>query len=143
MGGVSRRRVDAFYYVKRSRQKAEDAVNSRGRTTREDIWPSEEVASDSARRQPVKSKTNVSNEALKGPETMARVCVRWSGSAGVRGKWRGLSGSTFTPELFLPAKNNDVPASFQSERATCRAPPPRTRPPFAALKAVLFLRSVA
>lgn len=39
------------------------------------IWPSEEVVSDSVRRQPVKTKTNMSNEALKGADTIVQVCV--------------------------------------------------------------------
>lgn len=39
----------------------------------EGIWPSEEVVF-SVQRQPVRTKTNMSNEALQGPDTIAQVC---------------------------------------------------------------------
>lgn len=74
-----------------SHQKVEEAVKLLGRGVSlnkrqnnwEGIWSSEEVVSDSVRRQPVKTKTNMSNEALKGPDTIMHVCVRRSGSLSI------------------------------------------------------------
>lgn len=71
-----------------SHQKVEEAVKllrrgvslNKRQNNWKGIWPSEEVVSDSVRQQPVKTKTNMSNEALKGPDTIAHVCVRRSRS---------------------------------------------------------------
>lgn len=72
-------------------QKVEEAVKllrrsvllNKRQNNWEGIWPSKEVVSDCVRRQPVKTKTNMSNEVLKGPDTIVHVCVRQGGSLSI------------------------------------------------------------